>query len=136
MTTTTTMPCTVGACPNERHDHYGENEYGDTIALTCDGCGRPLHYDYDIEDYRHDDRVAECFLVAPQVSGPRAELAALGVTDEQMDTVTGFGLRRNGRCLPDDTIVNKYAAEALSRHGVMMVLFGSNSPQHCNGSAL
>lgn len=64
------------------------------------------------------------------------ELRALGVTDEQMGQVTGFGLRRLEGCAPEDTILRKYATGALSAHGVMKVLYGTDSPQHNAGTAL
>lgn len=48
----------------------------------------------------------------------RNELLALGLTDEQIDATTGFGLRRIAGCLPNDTVLNKYAAGALSAEGV------------------
>jgi hypothetical protein len=69
------------------------------------------------------------------VPAARLELADLGVSDAQMARVTGMGGRGNDNCLPDDTIVNKYRAGALTVYGVMSVLYGLDSPQHHAGSA-
>ena len=66
----------------------------------------------------------------------RAVLLAHGVTDDQMNQVTGCGSRRNPLCLKDDTVLNKYAAGALSMVGVMGVVFGTDSREHHAGIAL
>lgn len=122
-------------------DGYGRSHLDVRFCIVqCDTCGIVLNsgHHYTDDNRHHAEVLARVHTDA--VHGPltaaREELAALGITDEQMDTVTGFGLRRIDRCLADDTIVNKYAAGALTRHGVMMVLFGSNSPQHLAGRAL
>lgn len=47
-----------------------------------------------------------------------AELAELGYTAEQVNTLTGLGLRRLTSCRPVDTIAAKYAAGALTAAGV------------------
>lgn len=76
---------------------------------------------------------------APKMIGydqARAELAAIGVTPEQMDQVTGFGLRRLAQCKADDSILEKYRAHALTASGVMMVLYGLDSPEHHAGRTL
>ncbi len=49
-------------------------------------------------------------------------LTAAGITDSEMQTVTGFGLRRLADCKADDTILNKYTAGALTLEGVLVVL--------------
>jgi hypothetical protein len=64
------------------------------------------------------------------------ELRAIGVTTAQMGTLTGFGLRHVPGCQPVDWILNKYAAGALTRYGVMAVLYGVDSPEHHAGSTL
>jgi hypothetical protein len=61
------------------------------------------------------------------------ELAEAGITVEQMHTTTGFGIRHGMQSLPNDTILNKYAAGALTLTGVMATLFGVDSPQHHQG---
>jgi hypothetical protein len=66
----------------------------------------------------------------------RETLRSLAVTDEQMQQVTGFGLRRLGLCKPEDTVLHKFAAGALSAVGVMGAIFGSDSPQHHRGHNL
>jgi hypothetical protein len=63
-------------------------------------------------------------------------LRSLGITDEQMVKITGFGHRRGYACFPDDSIVAKFAAGALSAIGVCGVIFGTDSPQHHNGHNL
>lgn len=70
------------------------------------------------------------------VPAARAELAELGVTDAQMARVTGMGGRGNDNCHPDDSILNKYRAGALTCYGVMSVLYGPDSRQHHAGTAV
>lgn len=68
------------------------------------------------------------------INEARRELAELGLADEQtFRTMTGMGLRRIPGCAATDSVLNKYRAGALSAHGVMGVLFGSDSPQHHAG---
>jgi hypothetical protein len=74
--------------------------------------------------------------VVLELAEARRELAALGLTREQMQQVTGMGHRRYPACGPDDTVEQKYAAGALSAHGVMGVVFGADSPQHHAGTAV
>lgn len=60
-----------GTCVNERHDHFGQIEAAangtgfDTgnDLLVCGDCRAPMHYDYGVEDYRHDDPTVTCFLI-------------------------------------------------------------------------
>ena len=66
----------------------------------------------------------------------RRELLGLGVTVDQLEATTGMGLRSGVHCAPTDTVLRKYAAGALSAHGVMGVLFGSGSWQHHAGHNL
>ena len=66
----------------------------------------------------------------------RRVLLAAGLSVDELEAVTGFGLRSGCRCLPVDSRVNKYAAGALSIHGVMGDVFGSDSVQHHRGHNL
>lgn len=67
-------------CANPRHDHFGQldadangggndADYNAPLgrcpdALICGDCKRPMHYDRDLENYRHDDPSAPaCFLI-------------------------------------------------------------------------
>lgn len=65
-----------------------------------------------------------------------AELLRAGVAEHELGTVTGMGLRRGVACLPEDTIVRKVAAGALTIVGVMAALHGIDSPQHHAGRAI
>lgn len=47
-----------GPCRNRQHDHLDEDDQ----PLRCPDCGLPTHYDLALEDYRHDDPNARCFL--------------------------------------------------------------------------
>lgn len=69
-------------------------------------------------------------------SQARAELLAAGLTEGELNIVTGFGQRHISGMKPDDTILNKYRFGALSMIGVMGSVFGSDSPQHHAGNAL
>lgn len=57
-------------------------------------------------------------IVAP-IDRARAELAAAGV--DNVDEVTGFGLRRLPGCKAEDTIMNKYRAGALTIEGIRRI---------------
>jgi hypothetical protein len=63
-------------------------------------------------------------------------LLAAGLTEAQLSKITGFGLRNRDGCENVDTVLNKYAAGALSLVGVMGCVFGSDTPQHHRGHAL
>lgn len=42
------------------HDHYDD----DGLPLLCNDCSGPIHYNYDAEEYEHDDPYAPaCFLI-------------------------------------------------------------------------
>jgi hypothetical protein len=71
----------------------------------------------------------------PMVEARRLLLAA-GLSPDQLDKVTGFGLRNRDGCENVDTVLNKYAAGALSLVGVMGDVFGSDTPQHHRGHNL
>lgn len=45
------------ACTNPNHDH-GQH------VNVCNECGRKIHYDLRVNDYRHDDG-SRCFLAGP-----------------------------------------------------------------------
>lgn len=70
------------------------------------------------------------------IEAAQSELLALGVTIEQISQVTGFGHRYGYDCKPEDTILNKYRAGALSVIGVMGTIFGTDTPQHHRGHNL
>lgn len=79
-------------------------------------------------------------LTGDEFAAPRARLAALGLTDEQMATRTGMGSRQIARWMgktvnAEDTVLAKFAVGALSEAGVMAVLYGTDSPQHHAGTA-
>lgn len=54
-------------CINPRHDHVAYDEANEAPApgapMECSDCDAGLHYDLDLEDYRHDDPAVSCFLV-------------------------------------------------------------------------
>jgi hypothetical protein len=61
--------CTFGACHYPKHDHTtlqgpdGE-QLPQPVAMRCQHCGQPAHYDQKIHQYRHDDPAApDCFLI-------------------------------------------------------------------------
>jgi hypothetical protein len=62
--------CTYGACAYPRHDHttaQGSDggELDEPVAMRCEHCGRPAHYDEKLQQYRHDDPAApDCFLIS------------------------------------------------------------------------
>lgn len=60
-------------------------------------------------------------------------LPDLGLTDDQWATRTAAGLRNHPGCDNTDTLAAKYRAGALTAHGVMAVLFGTDSAQHHTG---
>lgn len=61
-------PCAVevgfaAPCTNTLHDHEHRDDATGTVA-TCADCKHPMHYDYLIEAYQHDDPAApNCFLI-------------------------------------------------------------------------
>jgi hypothetical protein len=61
--------CTYGACDYPRHDHTTTVDrdgmsVAEPIAMLCNDCGEPTHWDEKLAEYRHDDPQAEpCFLV-------------------------------------------------------------------------
>ena len=63
-------------------------------------------------------------------------LTAAGVPVELFGKITGFGGRRCRGCHAEDTILNKFAAGALSIYGVMGVLYGTDSPSHHAGRVI
>lgn len=68
-------------CTLATHDHYDE----DGSPAKCVDCGAPLHYDFDAEDYRHDDPNAKpCWLVHDTTTDhadPELLARALAYTD-------------------------------------------------------
>lgn len=66
----------------------------------------------------------------------RRLLLAAGVPVDELDKSTGFGLRSGVGCAAVDSRVRKFAAGALSIHGVMGDVFGLDSVQHHRGHAL
>lgn len=61
------------------------------------------------------------------------QLEAVGLTDKHLGHLTGMGRRHGVDCEQVDTVLNKYAAGALSIHGVMGSVFGTDSVQHHRG---
>lgn len=62
----------VVKCTNKGHEHLSEvdqdgNHLLRLIPMVCSHCKRPAHYEYPIEDYRHDDG-ADCFLISGTAS--------------------------------------------------------------------
>lgn len=86
--------------------------------------------------HRDTDANATCHISNDAIELAKAKLLALGITEDQMNQVTGFGSRRLGFCKPDDTILNKFACGSLSAYGVMGTIFGTDSPQHHRGNNL
>jgi hypothetical protein len=86
--------------------------------------------------HRDTDASVKCQISDGALELAKSTLLGLGVTEEQMNQVTGFGLRRLGFCKPEDTILNKFACGALSAYGVMGTIFGTDSPQHHRGNNL
>lgn len=80
-----------------------------------------------------DARVGRAGLCCQCGNAAQTALYAAGLTRAQMDTVTGFGLRRRDDCGPDDTILNKVASGALTVSGALAALFGVDSPEHLAG---
>lgn len=68
-----------------------------------------------------------------EVATARRVLLAAGLTLEQLNKLTGFGRRHDVNCAPTDTVINKFAAGALSIYGVMGDVFGSDTVQHHRG---
>ena len=47
-------------CADPNHAHYDE----ESAPMLCNDCGAPTHYDYGLEQYRHDDPATPaCFLI-------------------------------------------------------------------------
>lgn len=125
---------------NQTNDHFftiascarcGKGFWGDKSGL-CDQC-----YDDDPtpEPTQRVTRAPNCSDPFPYAEAV-ADLLARGITHEQMIQITGFGSRRTPGCFPDDAIVAKYAAGALSATGVCGIIFGTDSIQHHRGHNL
>jgi len=62
--------CTYGACAYPRHDHTTTQgpdggDLDEPVAMFCEHCGQPAHYDEKLGRYRHDDPAApDCFLIS------------------------------------------------------------------------
>ncbi|GAA4201721.1 hypothetical protein [Actinocatenispora rupis] len=53
-------------CANPGHDHTAHDTTGTAIdgPHRCGHCGRPAHWDEQVDDYQHDDPTApDCFLI-------------------------------------------------------------------------
>ncbi len=59
---------------------------------------------------------------ADEIAGARAALLDFGFTADEIETVTGLGLRRLPNCPPKASILVKVAAGALSLTGARNVL--------------
>jgi hypothetical protein len=62
----------ITLCGNDNHEHLTEigrdgEPLGHLEPMICSHCKRPAHYDFGIEDYRHDED-ASCFLMQPRAS--------------------------------------------------------------------
>lgn len=62
----------IAQCGNGDHEHQTEighdGEQLDRLEpMTCSHCKRSAHYDFSIEDYRHDGDTS-CFLMQPRAS--------------------------------------------------------------------
>jgi|1185.fasta_scaffold491175_2 hypothetical protein len=62
----------IAQCGNDNHEHQTEIGHdGESLdhlePMICSHCKRPAHYDFGIEDYRHDD-ASSCFLMQPSAS--------------------------------------------------------------------
>jgi hypothetical protein len=62
--------CSYGACAYPRHDHTTTQaadggDLDEPVAMFCEHCGQPAHYDEKLRRYRHDDPAApDCFLIS------------------------------------------------------------------------
>jgi len=62
--------CTYGACAYPRHDHTTTQgpdggDLDEPVAMFCEHCGQPAHYDEKLRRYRHDDPATpDCFLIS------------------------------------------------------------------------
>jgi len=72
---------TAPACINPNHDHLSTVdadgvERDEEVAMACQHCKRPAHYDTRTDLYEHDDthESAVCFLMGP--SGDQCVIAA------------------------------------------------------------
>jgi hypothetical protein len=69
-------PAAVKGCGNPLHDHTTDVDDGGVIvearvAMLCNGCRLPAHWDEGVGDYRHDDPDpdAVCFLIQDNTGG-------------------------------------------------------------------
>jgi hypothetical protein len=68
-----TMSSSTTGCVNPAHDHTTTVDRDGVdlvapIAMLCNGCGVPTHYDATLEDYVHDAGPG-CFLALPAADG-------------------------------------------------------------------
>lgn len=62
--------CTHGTCSYQQHDHEEVDESGEgkPKPMMCRDCHQPTHYDYKVDQYRHDNpQAAACFLVPARI---------------------------------------------------------------------
>ncbi len=61
--------CTYGNCDNPKHDHTTPvdargDDLPEPVAMLCNHCRLPSHYDEDLGDYQHDNPdTPDCFLI-------------------------------------------------------------------------
>lgn len=83
------------------------------------------------------DKVGTAHVASPvddaTIVAAARQLTEAGVPVAKFSTITGFGARRVAGCKPEDTVLVKLATGALSIHGVMAVLYGTDSPEHHAG---
>ncbi len=71
------MTAPILPCVNPQHDHTEPADPDDTnarlVPMRCHHCTLPSHYDYGIEDYRHDDPDAPGCFLKPDNDPPGSE---------------------------------------------------------------